>query len=61
MIVCKLSPKILIAFEQEIIVMDSESYTTIPNFTLKQKTQISDMKLSFDEKMLAVAYARNQE
>jgi hypothetical protein len=31
----------------------------MPNFTMKQKTLISDMKLSFDEKMLAVAYARN--
>lgn len=61
MVVCKLSAKIIIAFEQEIIVLnsDTESYTVNANFSLKQKTQISDMKISFDEKMLAVALARN--
>jgi hypothetical protein len=37
MIVCKLSPKILIAFEQEIIVLNShnDTYTVNPKFSLK--------------------------
>lgn len=63
MIVCKLTPKIFIVFEQEIIVLNShnESYTINPRFQMKQKTAISDTKLSFDEKMLAVALTRNQE
>lgn len=46
MIVCKLSSKILIAFESEIVVMDSETYSISPNFSLKQKAAIKDMKLS---------------
>lgn len=35
MVVCKLSSKIIIAFEQEIIVLDSENYTINPNFQMK--------------------------
>lgn len=63
MIVCKLSPKILIAFEKEVIVLnaDTEQYTLNQNFNLKPKSAISDVKLSFDEKMLAIALARNEE
>jgi hypothetical protein len=41
--------------------MDSETYSITPNFSLKQKTAIKDMKLSFDEKMLAVALASGQD
>ena len=63
MIVCKQSPKIFIAFEQEIIVLNShnDAYSINSNFSLKHKNAITDVKLSFDEKMLAVALARNQE
>jgi len=63
MIVCKHSPKIFIAFTQEVIVLNSnnDAYTININFNLKHKTAITDVKLSFDEKMLAVALARNQE
>lgn len=63
MIVCKHSPKIFIAFTQEIIVLNSanDTYTINTNFTLKHKTAITDVKLSLDEKMLAVALARDQD
>jgi hypothetical protein len=40
---------------------NNDSYTINTNFSLKHKTAITDVKLSFDEKMLAVALARNQE
>lgn len=63
MIVCKLSPKIIIAFEKEVIVLnaDTENYNLNQSLNLKSKSAISDMKLSFDEKMLALALARNDE
>ncbi|CAD8183513.1 unnamed protein product [Paramecium pentaurelia] len=61
LIVCKLSPKIIIAFEQEVIVLNDHDYSVNSNYSLKQKSAISDMKLSVDEKMLALALSRNQE
>ncbi len=62
MIVCKLSQRILIAFENEIVVLtNSEELHFNKSYNLKYKSNITDMKLSQHEKILAVSLEKNTE
>ena len=63
MIVCKHTNKIFIVFEYEIIMLinNGKDYPYNNSFQLKYNMLISDAKLSFDEKMLAVALHANKE
>ena len=62
MIVCKESSKIIVAFYSEIIVINSEDYTYNDKSKLTlDNCSISDMKMSFNEKMLAVALQPTKE
>ena len=79
MIVCKNDPKIIIAFEDEVILFliicliksyffikikvleNKPDFTFDPNWNLKFETGISDVRLSYSEKILAIALAPNSE
>ena len=56
MIVCKASDKILIGFDNEIIVLkNTKNYPIDNNYYLEYEMNIQNMKLSYHEKLLAVA------
>eukprot|EP01016_Furgasonia_blochmanni_P022356 TRINITY_DN24386_c0_g1_i1.p1 TRINITY_DN24386_c0_g1~~TRINITY_DN24386_c0_g1_i1.p1 ORF type:complete len:291 (+),score=52.47 TRINITY_DN24386_c0_g1_i1:64-936(+) len=60
MTVCKNSNKIIIGFDTDILVLSSlqqTGYIVINSFQLKYKSSISDFKISYNEKLIAVALA----
>ena len=63
MVVCKSSPKIIIAFEKEIVTLINRQpdFPAHEKYNLKYNNKISDMKISYHEKILAVALATGSE
>ena len=62
MVVCRSKPRIFIAFDNEIIVLkNEEGFPYDKNYNMKYKAAISDMKMSYNERILTVALAPNNE
>lgn len=62
LIVCKYKPRIFIAFERDIIALkDEEDFPVENSFSIHYQASIADMKISNNERIMAVALMMNAE